>query len=67
MASQNRSWFGGQVITITGTDLIGSNGQYDSANVSIGNNQCDISMVTATGITCTTQPNVVAHTVDNNA
>ena len=55
------------MITINGSDLIGSNGQYDSATVSIGNTQCDISTITATGITCTTQSNVVTHTVDNNA
>ena len=55
------------MITITGSDLIGSNGQYDNATVLLGNTQCDVSMVTATGITCTTQSNVVTHTVDNNA
>ena len=55
------------MITINGSDLIGSNEQYDSATVSIGNTQCDISAITATGITCTTQSNVVTHTVNNNA
>jgi len=62
-----RSWFGGQVITISGSDLIGHNGQYDNASVSIGNTECDISIITATRITCTTQPNVITHMVDNNA
>ena len=65
--SVGRSWFGGQVITINGSDLIGSNGQYDNATVFIGNTHCDISTIIATGITCTTQSNVVTHTVDNNA
>ena len=55
------------MITINGSDLIGSNGKYDNVTVSIGNTQCDISTITVTGITCTTQSNVVTHTVDNNA
>lgn len=55
------------MITINGSDLIGSNGQYDDATVSLGNTECEISMVTANGIICTTKSNIITHTVDNDA
>ena len=54
------------MVTITGSDLLASSGSYDDITVSLGNSQCDVTMATPTGITCTTRPNTVTHNVDNN-
>jgi len=54
------------MVTITGSDLVASSGNYDDIIISLGNSQCDVTMVTPTRITCITQPNTVTHNVDNN-